>query len=43
MRFSVMIWPYSGALVEPVVNIARAAEESGFDTVYVGGLADDLE
>ena len=36
MRFSVMIWPYSGAPVEPVVNIARAAEESGFDTVYVG-------
>ncbi len=36
MRFSVMIWPYSGELIEPVVRIAQRAEECGFDTVYVG-------
>jgi 5,10-methylenetetrahydromethanopterin reductase len=36
MRFSVMIWPYSGASVEPVVRLARVAEDCGYDTVYVG-------
>lgn len=36
MRFSVMIWPFSGQTVEPVVRLARVAEESGFETVYVG-------
>ncbi len=36
MRFSVMIWPHSGETVEPVVRLANAAEEGGFDAVYVG-------
>jgi 5,10-methylenetetrahydromethanopterin reductase len=36
MRFSVMIWPYSGETVEPVTRLARVAEASGFETVYVG-------
>lgn len=31
-----MIWPHSGATVEPVINIARTADEHGFETVYVG-------
>jgi 5,10-methylenetetrahydromethanopterin reductase len=36
MRFSVMIWPFSGTTVEPVARLARVADENGFDTVYVG-------
>lgn len=36
MRFSVMIWPHSSRTIEPVVRLARAAEEYGFHTVYVG-------
>ena len=36
MRFSVMIWPFSGTTVEPVARLARVAEENGFETVYVG-------
>src|SRR5712691_293625 len=36
MRFSVMIWPFSGTTIEPVARLARVAEESGFETVYVG-------
>ena len=36
MRFSVMIWPYSGVGVEPVVRLAQCAERCGFETVYVG-------
>jgi 5,10-methylenetetrahydromethanopterin reductase len=36
MRFSVMIWPYSGVSVEPVVRLAQVAEDCGYDTVYVG-------
>ncbi len=36
MRFSVMIWPYSGVGVEPVVRLAQCAERRGFETVYVG-------
>lgn len=36
MRFSVMIWPYSGQTIEPVVRLAQCAEAGGFETVYVG-------
>lgn len=36
MHFSCMIWPFSGATVEPVVRLARTAEECGFESVYVG-------
>jgi 5,10-methylenetetrahydromethanopterin reductase len=36
MRFSCMIWPHSGATIDPVVRLAQTAEECGFDTVYVG-------
>ena len=36
MRFSVMIWPYSGQMIEPVVRLAQCAEACGFETVYVG-------
>ena len=36
MRFSVMIWPYSGVGIEPVVRLAQCAERCGFETVYVG-------
>lgn len=36
MRFSVMIWPYSGQTIEPVVRLAQCAEACGFETVYVG-------
>ncbi len=36
MRFSVMIWPFSGVTVEPVVRLAQVAEKCGFETVYIG-------
>ena len=36
MRFSVMIWPYSGQTIKPVVRLAQCAEVCGFETVYVG-------
>jgi len=36
MKFSCMVWPYSGAGVEPVVRLAQTAEACGFETVYVG-------
>lgn len=36
MRFSVMIWPHSLETLDPVVRLARQAEELGFETVYVG-------
>lgn len=36
MRFSVMIWPFSGVTIEPVVQLTRVAEECGFETVYIG-------
>ncbi|MFO1467333.1 MAG: LLM class flavin-dependent oxidoreductase [Steroidobacteraceae bacterium] len=36
MKFSCMVWPYSGAGVEPVVRLAQTAESCGFETVYVG-------
>ena len=36
MRFSVMIWPFSGVTIDPVVRLAQVAEKCGFETVYVG-------
>ena len=36
MKFSCMVWPFSGADVESVVRLAQTAEECGFETVYVG-------
>ena len=36
MNFSCMIWPFSGATVEPVVRLAQTAEQCGFESVYVG-------
>ncbi len=36
MKFSCMIWPHSGTGIAPVVQLARVAEECGFETVYVG-------
>jgi 5,10-methylenetetrahydromethanopterin reductase len=36
MKFSCMVWPYSGSDVESVVRLAQSAEEFGFETVYVG-------
>jgi 5,10-methylenetetrahydromethanopterin reductase len=36
MKFSCMVWPFSGTEVEPVVRLAQTAEECGFETVYVG-------
>src|SRR5262245_66575399 len=36
MNFSCMIWPYSGATVDPVVRLAQTAEACGFESVYVG-------
>ena len=36
MRFSVMIWPYSGQTMEPVARLTQCAEAHGFETVYVG-------
>ena len=36
MKFSCMVWPYSGRDVESVVRLAQSAEECGFETVYVG-------
>lgn len=36
MKFSCMIWPFSGTTIEPVVRLAQTAEECGFETVYVG-------
>ena len=35
MKFSVLILPHSGQLIEPVVRLARCAEDCGFETVYV--------
>jgi len=36
MNFSCMIWPFSGATVDPVVRLAQTAEQCGFESVYVG-------
>jgi len=36
MNFSCMIWPWSGATVDPVVRLAQTAEACGFESVYVG-------
>ncbi len=36
MKFSCMIWPFSGTDIEPVVRLAQTAENCGFETVYVG-------
>src|SRR5437879_3183333 len=36
MKFSCMVWPYSGSDVESVVRLAQSAEDCGFETVYVG-------
>jgi 5,10-methylenetetrahydromethanopterin reductase len=36
MRFSTMIWPHSGATLEPVVELARVADRNGFESVYIG-------
>jgi 5,10-methylenetetrahydromethanopterin reductase len=31
-----MIWPHSDVTIDPVVRLAQVAEDTGFDTVYVG-------
>jgi 5,10-methylenetetrahydromethanopterin reductase len=36
MRFSTMIWPFSGTTLAPVVELAKFADEHGYDSVYVG-------
>lgn len=36
MKFSCMIWPFSGTEIEAVVRLAQDAERCGFETVYVG-------
>ncbi len=36
MRFSTMIWPHSDSSIDSVVRLACLAEESGFDSVYIG-------
>ena len=36
MKFSCMVWPYSGSDVGSVVRLAQSAEQCGFETVYVG-------
>lgn len=36
MKFSCMIWPHSGNTIQPVVNLAKTAEECGFETAYIG-------
>ncbi len=36
MKFSCMIWPHSGNVVDPVVRLAQTAEACDFETVYVG-------
>lgn len=36
MKFSCMIWPYSGTGIDPVVRLAQSAEQCGFETVYIG-------
>jgi len=36
MRFSTMIWPHSGTGLEPVMQIAEAADGHGFESVYIG-------
>ena len=36
MKFSCMIWPFSGTSIEPVVRLAQIAEGCGYETVYVG-------
>ena len=36
MKFSCMIWPHSGTVVDPVVRLAQTAEACDFETVYVG-------
>ena len=36
MRFSTMIWPFSGATLEPLIELAAFADDHGFESVYVG-------
>ncbi|MGD9601593.1 MAG: LLM class flavin-dependent oxidoreductase [Gammaproteobacteria bacterium] len=36
MRFSTMIWPFSGTTLAPVVELAKFADEHGYESVYVG-------
>ncbi|HJP36625.1 MAG: LLM class flavin-dependent oxidoreductase [Gammaproteobacteria bacterium] len=36
MKFSCMIWPFSGSDIDPVVRLAQSAENCGFETVYIG-------
>jgi 5,10-methylenetetrahydromethanopterin reductase len=36
MRFSVMVWPHSEATIDPVVRLAKVADDEGYDTFYVG-------
>jgi 5,10-methylenetetrahydromethanopterin reductase len=36
MKFSCMIWPFSGTDIDPVVRLAQTAEKCDFETVYVG-------
>jgi 5,10-methylenetetrahydromethanopterin reductase len=36
MKFSCMIWPHSGNVVEPVVRLAQTAQACEFETVYIG-------
>lgn len=36
MRFSTMIWPFSGTTLEPVIELAKFADQHGFETVYIG-------
>lgn len=36
MRFSTMIWPHSSVTLDPVVELARVADDLGYESVYVG-------
>ncbi len=36
MRFSTMIWPYSGCTLKPVVELAKCADDCGYESVYIG-------
>ncbi|MEM7540353.1 MAG: LLM class flavin-dependent oxidoreductase [Pseudomonadota bacterium] len=36
MRFSTMIWPFSGTTLAPVVELAKFADDNGFESVYIG-------
>jgi 5,10-methylenetetrahydromethanopterin reductase len=36
VRFSTMIWPFSGATFAPVVELAQFADDAGYESVYVG-------